>query len=96
MKPICFPCHRYFKMVKSGFYFIEGMPFSGARVQPGLSEPEKWKPYKLWSGDVWECPGCKAKIISGTGLQPVDEHYKETFKENVKVTNGDQYQCNDC
>lgn len=93
MKPICVPCQRFFRPKQNGKYFIEGMPESGA--EPGNSEPEKWKPYKLWAGDLWECNGCGSQIISGTGLNPISEHYKPDFAEQAQRLNAD-YQVNDC
>lgn len=137
MKPICLPCHRFFRPKQNGYYFIEGMPRGrhacpackdspiagtvwlkqslddgfgeqvpcdacggtgevAGDIEPGLAEPENWHPYKIWCGDVWECQGCGAQIISGVGAGPVDEHYKDGFKERVKQLGADQYQVNDC
>lgn len=93
LKPVCIPCQRFFRMVKSGFYFIEGMPYDGAR--PGTVDADKWKPYKLWSGDKWRCEGCGAEIISGTGRGPISEHYKPDFQEMRTDLNA-EYQVNDC
>ena len=98
MKPICIPCQRFFRQIKTGEYFVEGMPTTatpGVRVEPGTSEPENWKPYKIWSGDRWQCQGCGAEIISGVGRSPVAEHYQPEF-EDVRVRLGAKYQVNDC
>jgi hypothetical protein len=94
MKPICVPCQRFFRMTKSGVYFIEGMPI-GRDVAPGTSEPEKWQPYKLWVGDRWECEGCGATILSGFGREPIAEHYQPEFAERVRTLQAD-FQVNDC
>lgn len=94
MKPICVPCQRFYRMKKSGRAFIEGMPLNN-HARPGNSEPEWWKPYKLWSGDLWECQGCGHQIISGTGMRPIAEHYQPDFQEAVSRNNAD-YQVNDC
>ncbi len=94
MKPVCVPCQRFFRPIKTGFYWIEAMPI-GNDVQPGLAEPENWKPYKLWSGDKWECPDCYATIISGVGLKPVSEHYMPDFQSLVDATDA-TLQINDC
>lgn len=100
MKPICVPCRRFYRMKKGGFYFIEQMPgpraAGEANPPPGNAAPEKWKPYKLWAGDLWECPDCGAQIVSGTGREPVSEHYKPEFAETVKLTGADQLHVNDC
>lgn len=95
MKPICVPCHRFFRIAKSGVYFTEGMPRGGVRAPPGLEAPDRWKPYKVWCGDLWKCQGCGAQIISGTGLKPVTEHYKPDF-DQLKERVGAHYQVNDC
>lgn len=99
MKPVCVPCQRFFKMKRSGFYFTEGMPAGasgGNRPAPGRAEPQMWKPYKVWSGDLWECPGCKATAIFGTGQYPLSIQHMPTFADTVKETNASQFQVNDC
>ena len=93
MKPICVPCQRFFRPKENGFAFIEGMPTDGAK--PGTAEPEKWKPYKLWSGDKWECHGCGAEIVVGVGVSPLAEHYEPNFVERV-LSFGANLQVNDC
>lgn len=95
LKPICIPCQRFFRMTKSGFYFIEGMPI-GRDVEPGTAQAEKWKPYKVWSGDRWRCEGCGAEIISGTGHENIAEHYQDDFPAVVNRLNAAQFQVNDC
>lgn len=95
MKPVCVPCQRFFRMQKAGFYFIEGMPRT-TDAQSGTSEPEKWKPYKLWVGDRWECKGCHAVILSGFGRGPIAEHHQTDFTERVERLGADQFQVNDC
>lgn len=100
MKPVCIPCQRFFRMKKSGVLFVEGMPAAGtSRPKSGTTEPEKWQPYKLWSGDRWECEGCGATIMSGFGLHPVAERHHEDFPDQlarVKLHQGSMLQVNDC
>lgn len=104
LKPICVPCRRFFRQKKSGFNFIEGMPDfftaegeDGPRsAKPGLVEPERWRPYKIWQGDLLECPNCHAQIISGFGASPWSEHYRPDFKEMIERTGASQFQVNDC
>ena len=97
LKPICVPCHRFFRMKKAGVYFTEGMPMNGSsRVAPGTSEADKWKPYKVWSGDRWECEGCGATIISGTGLSPVAIQHEDKFEETRCSLGADRFMVNDC
>lgn len=96
MKPICVPCQRFYRPSKNGVFFVEGMP-DGNDVRPGLDEPGKWSPYKLWSGDEWECRGCGSTIIVGCGREPISEHYKPDFAEDVASFCGSKpLQINDC
>jgi hypothetical protein len=96
MKPICVPCARFYRPKKNGFYFLEGMPKGDARPQSGTAEPEKWKPYKLWVGDLWECQGCGATLISGVAGSPLAEHHQPDFITKTTNCNGWQFQVNDC
>lgn len=82
-------------MVKSGFYFTEMMPRSG-NPEPGTAEPENWTPYKVWCGDKWQCEGCGAEIVSGTGRSPIAEHYQPAFADMTARLNADQLKVNDC
>ncbi len=94
LKPVCVPCQRFYRMVKAGFYFIEGMPKENP-ASPGTSEPEKWTPYKLWVGDKWKCHGCGHEILSGFGSGPIAEHFQTDFAQQAKDHKAD-YQVNDC
>lgn len=97
MKPVCVKCHRFFRVKKNGFYFIEGMPGPGRPLPvPGLDEAHRWQPYKLWVGDLYAYEGCGAEILSGFGSGPIAEHYQPTFKAQVAGTGADQLQVNDC
>ena len=96
LKPVCVPCHRFFRIVKTGFYFVEGMPSPGEPYPvPGTSEPHRWNPYKIWSGDKWKCEGCGAEIVSGVGMHPIAEHYQTEFQATRARLNA-EYQVNDC
>ena len=95
MKPICVPCQRFFPPKPNRFYFIEGMP-SEKGVEPGTSQAEKWKPYKVWAADRYECEGCGAVILSGFGRDALAEHYQPDFAERVQKLGADQFQVNDC
>ena len=97
LKPICVPCRRFFRIVKTGFYFTEMMPLPGhRRPPPGTKRPDLWTPYKVWSGDLWECEGCGAHIVSGTGRAPIVEHYQPDFVQKVINFGADQLEVNDC
>lgn len=95
MKPICVPCERFMRCTKVGRYFTEGMPI-GYPVKPGLKEPEKWKPYKVWVGDEYTCPDCGAKTIVGVPLRPIVEHYEPDFTEQQKRLEADTLLVKDC
>ena len=95
MRPVCVPCKRFFRCKKNEFFFIEAMPtVEGA--EPGIREPENWKPYKVWAADRYECEGCGTSILSGFARQPISEHYQPEFAEIVKTLGADQLQVNDC
>ena len=99
LKPICVRCHTFFKPKKNGFTFTEGMPLhkpDGERVQPGLVEPERWKAYKLWTGDLWECQSCGTQIIANTGAQPIAIRHECDFHEQIETHGAGKFQVNDC
>lgn len=97
MKPICVPCCRFYRPKKTGYFFTEGMPADGERrPKPGKAEPEKWQPYKIWSGDLWECPDCKVAIVVGVGLMPVAERHHDDFPKTRINLSADLFQVNDC
>jgi hypothetical protein len=83
-------------MKKGGFYFTEGMPKGGIRPEPGITDPDAWKPYKIWSSDLWECQGCGAEILSGFGLSPISIQHMEGFEKERERIGADQFQVNDC
>ncbi len=98
MKPICVNCQRFYRPETTGIAFIESYPHSptpGYRVEPGTAEPENWKPYKLWSGDLWKCQGCGSEIIVGTGRDPISIHHAPDFAQRCK-DEGAQITVNDC
>lgn len=94
LKPICVKCARFYRPLKNGVYFREGMP-TVDRPGRGLAYDEQWQDYKLWSGDMWRCEGCDATIIVGVGAHPVIEHYMPKFREWVQATNA-TFRVNDC
>lgn len=102
MKPVCVPCRRFYRPEKNGIHFIEGMPVVYGAL-PGLVDDEKWKPYKLWCGDLWKCEGCGAEIISGVARQPRGVQHEPDFAETVKQVDdfqrhrvGPMIKINDC
>jgi hypothetical protein len=95
MKPVCVPCQRFFRPKRNGFPFIEGAPKDGLATPHGKAQPDGWGPYKLWNGDLWECPDCHAEIIVGVGWRPMAEHFQPDFAEQV-TSLGAEFQVNDC
>jgi hypothetical protein len=96
LKPICVLCACFFRCKKAGYYFIEGMPNTQEDALQRGRDAVGWKPYKIWVGDLWECPNCHAQIVSGVAHQPLSEHYKEDFEEVRQRTKADRLQVNDC
>lgn len=94
MKPVCVPCKRFFRPIRNGEPFVEKMPKENGAA-PGTSEPEKWAPYKLWMGDLYECRGCGARVIVGVAWKPLAEHYQPDFDEWVK-SYAPKVEVNDC
>lgn len=94
MKPICVSCQRFYRPKQNGLFFIEGMPTENG-APAGTAAPDKWQPYKLWSGDLWACEGCGHEIVSGVGRQPIAEHFQDTFADDLRAYNA-RLQINDC
>mgnify|MGYP001614674550 CR=1 FL=1 len=67
VKPICANCQVSFYKEKMGVVVVE--TFGSGPM-----------PYKIWMADLWECPGCHARIVSGFGNNPICEHRQEDFK----------------
>ena len=95
MRPICVPCRRFLRCTKNDFIFTEGAP-SIADALPGMSEPDKWEPYKIWAADRYECEGCGAVILSGFAREPIREHYQPDFAQVAVRLGASQFQVNDC
>lgn len=92
-KPVCVKCQCFFRPKQNDYAVVEAMPIATpARI--GKMEPEKWKPYKLWNADLWECPCCGTQIVVGFGRTPVAEHFQEGFKERM-ASYGAKLQIND-
>jgi hypothetical protein len=85
-KPVCVNCKLFYKIRKSGFYWVEMRPVGN----------ETWTPYKLWSSDLWECKGCGAQILSGHGIQPVSAAHMTEFKDLIEKFRATQLEVKDC
>lgn len=96
MKPICVPCQRFMRCKKTGFYFLEGMPHGADWDGKSGKDSSGWIPYKLWVGDLYECPDCGASTISGVNRDRVAEHYEPEFDSIVTRTGANQFMVKDC
>lgn len=94
LKPICLKCARFYRPKQNGLYFREGMP-DHPDAKPGIEHDAQWSDYKLWSGDLWICPGCGHLLIEGVGREPISEYYQPDFADWVKRTNA-TFRVNDC
>jgi hypothetical protein len=98
MKPICVGCRCFYRPVRTGTYFVEGMPNGSASAEEeirGLRRPDAWQPYKLWVGDMWRCPDCGHETIAGVPGRPIAQHWMDHFTEAVEEA-GAEIQINDC
>ena len=99
MNPVCVECQLLYRMKKSGFYFIEGMPKNGVTADQlfyGPTNNDCWQPYKVWVGDLWQCRGCGSQIISGVAQAPVSDQYKDDFAEVIEYTRAHRLMVKDC
>jgi hypothetical protein len=94
MKPICVPCERFMRPLKTGYWFVEGMP--GPERNGTGKGATGWISYKVWVGDLWHCPDCGAQTIVGIGSGPVSEHYKPDFHRAIADNNALQLVVKDC
>jgi hypothetical protein len=86
LKPICFDCKLFYRLKKSGVYFTESAP-------DGVGG---WRPYKIWSGDLWKCQRCGHELISGVGFEPISIQHMHDFREMRKGLRADEININDC
>ena len=77
--PICVKCKVLMKCHKNA-QFVRDPQFEGF-------------PSTYWSGDVWKCPGCSCKVVTGFGSQIVSENDPIDileFEWNFKGSNGNE------
>jgi len=75
-RPIhCVKCERDLRPEKNGVFLVE----LTRRSRDGESYP-----YAIWHADLWMCPQCKVKIISGYSAEPT-YHYQEGFGSLLKL-----------
>jgi hypothetical protein len=71
----------FYRVKKNGFVFCEMIPEGKIG----------WRAYKVWHGDLWECPNCEHQLIEGVGKEPVAEHFDEEFADEMKNVEGCVY-----
>lgn len=96
-KPVCVKCECFMRPKKNGFYSTEGKPHGGTVPWDGNrgKGSEGWTPYKIWAGDLWECPCCLYQIIT-TGTREVSIQHDIDFDHMIEVTKADQLLVKDC
>jgi hypothetical protein len=66
---VCLDCRKFLRVKKNGVVIEEGMPNGSGG----------WQSYKLWHGDLYECPDCGFQLVTGFGHKPLAEHYESTY-----------------
>jgi len=74
---VCVQCNRQMRPKKNGFEFLEMARMNGQSAEQS--------PYKLWSGDLWECQDCGNQIVYTDARQaPIAEHFQPGFAERCE------------
>lgn len=81
--PVCLNCNLFYRPKMNGYIFCEMIPVGTGRVT--------FKPYRIWSGDLWECPRCQSQIIEGFGKDPISEHFEPDFDDEMRNVMGYVY-----
>ena len=70
--PVCSECKTFMRCHKNGrkVEILSGSGFD--------------EPYQIWSGDEWECPSCKVKIVVGWGHKPMAEFGLHEYYDALK------------
>jgi hypothetical protein len=71
MKMICSQCEVELKPFKNGVSVIE-------------TEGNPPKPFRIYEADMWVCPMCGIKIVTGFG-QPVSRSYETTWYRDLQA-----------
>jgi hypothetical protein len=67
-------CKAWMKVRKSGVLVLE-------TLEDGVT------PYKIWNGDLFECPECGEQMVAGFASQPVSEHFMGDFDTWLRRVN---------
>lgn len=74
-RPICVKCQTELRPLENGI----------AVIDMAWQSP---KPAAVIQADLYECPGCKAQIVSGFAEQPLAEHYQDKFEPRLRNARG--------
>lgn len=77
-RPVCVKCRRFYRCKKNETTWEEG----------GLDKDGNRCGYRLWYGDLWECPGCGTEIIVGHARKPFAESHHQNYVERVNAEKG--------
>lgn len=91
IKPICVKCQCFYRPKKNGVFLTEMMPKHN-NAERGIKDPGAWMPYKVWVGDLWECPDCNHQIIEGVNGPLAERHHH--YMESMRARS--EYDVNDC
>ena len=67
--PLCWKCGLELRPEKNGVVVVEMATFG-----PGA----------LWQADLWKCPECGTQVIAGLARDPMTEHYKPDFADELR------------
>lgn len=70
LRPVCVKDQQEYKVEEQGVALVEYADRGGTR-----------KPYAIYFGDLWVCPGCGHQIIGGYGEPAAQEHEKEKMQK---------------
>ncbi len=69
MKIICIHCQTELRKSNLGTLVIE---------TADMGEPDP-SPYKVWSADTFQCPGCGIEVVADFGTPLREDHWKKDF-----------------
>jgi hypothetical protein len=61
MRPVCVPCKREYRIEKN---------------EVAVEQLDNDRAFKLWSGDLWQCPSCEHQLVTGFGRGPLAESHQ--------------------
>jgi hypothetical protein len=67
---VCVSCELEMRMERSGVVVEE--------------HTDDGRPYKIWSADLWRCPGCDVRLILGFATNPLHHHFDPGYAEAKK------------